>query len=574
MTSDHNQSKSILSNNKDNGYGSINPPTSIITVNELTHASTSDYQADSSSSGILPEGARASPSNENEIGREFCEIPFLINSHEQFDLKRSSDRGLTQADVETINGHYGVVLQVGTGICRDCRIMLLDCHHDMAKTHKHTCNITKVINSFGALSEIVKDGDEKNYIHFKVKRKTTSSCCSYFHHFILHEVIENNETNIKVMVAHYTSSVEICTNNSRFGLGKFISQTIDIQKGKKNGLFDLESGLYKVNHQSATYTVLERLYMRLGERAYDFRANNCEHAVNHILHGKSISFDSNKESKIADICTSTAGDIKEVGIKVALIIALISSIAGSLTRYSYVRLMIAAVAARNSNLGNNETCSNEKGNNIIRQAINSLENMKHDEIPFLLEIESSEQIIEAIKASFKNPFICRISEFLARKAINKTLYLSMAVALSVETIFFITKMYFGVVPLFKFNTKKDIARMILLRGIPGYSSVAIGIVCGSRGQTYLSPPALCFSLIAFFTCLISRYVLAVLLGICFDCSSKRCKGIENLESMNIDDDQSDSSLCTCGRKLSYFFLIFIYLACFVGIMVPPFYFLD
>lgn len=175
--------------------------------------------------------------------------------------------------------------------------------------------------------------------------------------------------------------------------------------------------------------------------------------------------------------------------------------------------MIVAVAARNSNIGNNETCLNEKGNNIIHQAINSLENMKHNDIPFFSEIESSEQIIEAIKASFRNPLICRISEFLAQKAINKTLYLSMAVALSAETIFFITKMYFGVVPLFKFNTKKDIARMILLRGVPGYSSIAIGVLCGAQGQTYLSPPALCFSLISFFTSLISRYLLAVLLGL-------------------------------------------------------------
>lgn len=50
-----------------------------------------------------------------EERREFCEVQFLINAHEQFDVKRSSDRGLTQADVETINGDYGDFLQFGTG---------------------------------------------------------------------------------------------------------------------------------------------------------------------------------------------------------------------------------------------------------------------------------------------------------------------------------------------------------------------------------------------------------------------------------------------------------------------------
>lgn len=75
MMSDHKQSESILSNNIDNGFGSKNPPTSIITVNEYTHASTSDYKAVSSSSGIVHEGARASPSNEN-VSEINCNVNF------------------------------------------------------------------------------------------------------------------------------------------------------------------------------------------------------------------------------------------------------------------------------------------------------------------------------------------------------------------------------------------------------------------------------------------------------------------------------------------------------------------
>lgn len=79
------------------------------------------------------------------------------------------------------------------------------------------------------------------------------------------------------------------------------------------------------------------------------------------------------------MCTFVLGECKEVGLKVALIIALVTSMEGSLTRYSYVRLMIAGVAAYISNIRGNETCSSLLGNNIIREADNVLD--MYNDIP-------------------------------------------------------------------------------------------------------------------------------------------------------------------------------------------------
>ncbi|CAC5400064.1 unnamed protein product [Mytilus coruscus] len=64
--------------------------------------------------------------NEKRKRRKLCEIPFLINSHEQSDAKRRSDREMSLSNVEIINTFHGLVLPVGTGICRDCRKLLLD----------------------------------------------------------------------------------------------------------------------------------------------------------------------------------------------------------------------------------------------------------------------------------------------------------------------------------------------------------------------------------------------------------------------------------------------------------------
>lgn len=375
-------------------------------------------------------------------------------------------------------------------------------------------------------------------------KKKCLRCCNYFHHFLLLEVIEpeeeeqNAEQNgkkekietpeniskdknriIKVMVAHYTSSKEIFTNNSKFGIGKFISQTIKIFENKKepqNELFDLDSGLFLVSSTvKDQHSIRERLYKRLGERMYDFGANNCEHAVSYILTGKSESKESKSRPRCADLVSAAFGELKEFGLKVAMMIALVSSLAGSLTRYSYVRLLIAGVAAERSDIGVNETCSNLLGDNIILEAKVVLD--KHSEIPRFSEITSSEDIISDIKASLNNPFLCEIAELLAIEAITKTFWLSVCMSVSVETMFLIKRIIFVYIPLFEIQIKKDFFRMILVRLVAGYLSIPIGILGGSVGQAYLSPPALYFFIFAFFASLITRYILTIVASIMFDC---------------------------------------------------------
>lgn len=101
------------------------------------------------------------------------------------------------------------------------------------------------------------------YLHLKVKRKGLASCCSYHHHFILIEISHQGSNKIKVIVAHYTSSAEIIMNNSRFGIGKFISETVVIERDKRNELFDFNSGLFLVAHHPIpldTFEIRQRFY--------------------------------------------------------------------------------------------------------------------------------------------------------------------------------------------------------------------------------------------------------------------------------------------------------------------------
>lgn len=444
------------------------------------------------------------------------------------------------------------------------------------------------------------------------------TCCSYYHHFVLLEVIEpkkeeQNKETIKVIVAHYTSSKEIFTNNSKFGIGKFISETIIVEKQNKarHELFDFDyelGGLYLVESMSTVdHTIRERLYKRLGERMYDFGANNCEHAVNYILTGKSESKESKSRPRCADLLSAAFGELKEFGLKVAMMIALVSSLAGSLTRYSYIRLLIAGVAAERSDIGVNETCSNLLGDNIILEAKVVLD--KHSEIPRFSEITLSEDIISDIKASLNNPFLCEIAELLAIEAITKTFWLSVCMSVSVETMFLIKRIIFVYIPLFEIQIKKDFFRMILVRLVAGYLSIPIGILGGSVGQAYLSPPALYFFVFAFFASLIARYILTIVascmyecLYCCFcECFCKKCdsryheccekmccdcccacccedtvqyKTKKDVEIRCSSSEESSNPKYTFKHYLCFGAAALCYLLCIAGIIVALYYFLD
>ncbi|CAC5404350.1 unnamed protein product [Mytilus coruscus] len=52
--------------------------------------------------------------NEKRKRGKSCEVPFFINSQEQSNAKRRSDRELSLSNVETINILHGLVLTVGT----------------------------------------------------------------------------------------------------------------------------------------------------------------------------------------------------------------------------------------------------------------------------------------------------------------------------------------------------------------------------------------------------------------------------------------------------------------------------
>lgn len=86
---------------------------------------------------------------------------------------------------------------------------------------------------------------------------------------MLMDILERGENSVKVIVGHYTSSREIWTNSSNFGIGKFVTEIKEIQRGETCDPFDFEAGLFYVKYESSIldpYRIEERLCERLGER--------------------------------------------------------------------------------------------------------------------------------------------------------------------------------------------------------------------------------------------------------------------------------------------------------------------
>ncbi|VDI53820.1 Hypothetical predicted protein [Mytilus galloprovincialis] len=400
-----------------------------------------------------------------------------------------------------------------------------------------------IISTFDEFYDQVKQKKIGKFAHFKVERKR--GCCSYSHHFMLLEILkipeihEKEKNPIQVVIGHYTSSIEICTNDSNFGIGKFVCEIKEIKKDETCDPFDFDSGFAQVINESFeldTYKMQERLCEQLGEREYDFRHNNCEHAINFIISGNRQSDEAKDKSCCADFCTASIGEFKEVGLKVALIIAFVSSLAGSLIRYSYVSLIVAGTIFYKSHEGMNGTCSSPKwlfvpiGKNVITHAKQVLKH--HIPILKLFDDQSGKQIIEDIESTFDEAYICKIAYDLASDAILKTIYFSVMVSLSFETIFFVIKLRCSFFPLRKrLGWKRDIfMRKIVVRFSAGYSSIFVGIFCGFLGQAYIAPPALYFFLLNLVSSFFSRYILSLFFGMMYDCCFEHCKCCECCKS--------------------------------------------
>ncbi|VDH99587.1 Hypothetical predicted protein [Mytilus galloprovincialis] len=426
-----------------------------------------------------------------------------------------------------------------------------------------------IISTFDEFYKQVKQKEIGKFSHFKVERKR--GCCSYSHHFMLLEILkipdmyETEKNLIQVVIGHYTSSIEICTNDSNFGVGKFVCEKKDIKRNETSDLFDFSAGLFLAKHTESIqsgnlldkYTRQERLCEQLGEREYDFRHNNCEHAINCIISGKRYSKEADEKSCCADFCTTTIGEFKEVGLKVALIIAFVSSLAGSLIRYSYISLIVAGTILYTSHEGKNGTCSTPKilqfiplGKNVIKHAKHVLDH--HTTIHKLLDDPSGQQIIEDIESTFEEAFICKIAFDLAYDAIMKTINFSIFVSVSIESIFLIIKLRFTFCPLLKRLGWKstDVWRKIVTRVCSGYLSIFVGILSGFFGQAIMSPPAVFYFLFNLLSSIVSRYMFTLLIGFFFDLLFKR-KDIAYSRSSGLSSCFQNSCCCNNGSRKGY-----------------------
>ncbi|XP_052088037.1 uncharacterized protein LOC127725223 [Mytilus californianus] len=467
------------------------------------------------------------------------------------------------------------------------------------------------IHNFKEFFNLINNNKIQKFSKFKVNRRI-SSCCSYCHYFMLLDILERGETCIKVIVGHYTSSREIFTNNSGFGVGKFINELKEVKLDVPSDLFDFKSGLFHFKYEPSTSNesnIHERLCERLGERDYDFRHNNCEHLINYIISGEQYSDEAEEKSCCADFCTTTVGEFKEVGMKVALIIAFVSSLAGSLIRYSYVSLIVAGTMLNTSHEVPHGACSTPKlfkffpiGKNVITHAKHVLD--EHISILKLLDDPNGKRIIENIKSKFDEEYMCKIAYVLASDAILKTICFSLWVSVSVETMFFMIKLCFTLCPLReRLGWKSRIFwRKIIVRFVSGYSSIFVGIVFGFLGQAYLSPPAFYFFLLNLISSLSSRYIFSLLIGSLFDCFckcySKGCKSAckcsksscsscirvlpccknnpRNDYDRITDDNTNTKCTCKCTWRCFICDCVFsiVILVCLSGIIYPCVKYLD
>ncbi|XP_052058218.1 uncharacterized protein LOC127698663 [Mytilus californianus] len=379
----------------------------------------------------------------------------------------------------------------------------------------------------------VKDyNDFKNkatpFAHFKVRRNGKFCTGEYYHHFIVIRISNNvnSDRTDDFTVAHFTSSAEILTENSQ-GSGKFTCQTIS-KDHNLLGYGTIETpGLYLVKHpeypknEDEISKAWKRLYERLGERDYQLSWNNCEHVVKYILTGKSSCKQVDENRCRAD-CFNFLIDLREVGLRAALLVSSLGAIAGSLVRRAYVTIIVAAIVSYSvGTLEHVPKCGNKIGANIINEAEARI---KVAESRSRIAEQTSKQHLNGTKQYLYNKFVCDLAGQLAEDAVFKTCGASLVVSVAIETIFLYYYVYYSLLPKRrKILCAKEFCRIVFLHVLGGYGSILLSILCGYFGFLNLNRPALVYFLVVFFVGFSFRYLLTIIGGMMFDlCHCQRC----------------------------------------------------
>ena len=411
----------------------------------------------------------------------------------------------------------------------------------------------------------------RNYDEFRRKAKALSHIRvtrngDYSHHFVIISITSMTEELDAVTVGQYTSSGEIFTGDSN-GIGKFVRETILLGQSKTHGIFDFKRGLYLIKKRNYPNTEKEftkaynRLDEMIDERRYEISSNNCEHSINYILTDKSTSSQSDQgrcgKRCYIDLCDVVIMDCKDVGLKVALIVAALGAIAGSLVRRAYVRIIIAAIVSHTvgKEVGN---CGEMIGTNIREEAQRRIDLAKNDYDINAVITKENNTILNDIEDHLNTIFVCEMAEKLIYEAAYMTCGAAMVVSVGFETIFFLSYVCFNLIPRRSKEKIRDekYCRILFMRLFGGYGSIVISIIFGFFMFLNVDHPAIAFFGFVFVIGIVLRYALTLIAGFSFDCS---CCDLSWYERYDI----------CCNVSLVITVLLIL-----VGIICSLFYFLD
>ena len=380
--------------------------------------------------------------------------------------------------------------------------------------------------------------EAKALSHIRVKRYGGIS-----HHFVIISITSKEEELDAVTVGQYTSSGEIFTENCN-GFGKFVQETIVLGQSKTHDIFNFERGLYLIKKRNYPNTedgftkAYDRLDEMIDERRYEISSNNCEHSINYILTGKSTSSQSDQgkcgKRCLIDLCDVVIMDCKDVGLKVALIIAALGAIAGSLVRRAYVRIIIAAIVSHTvgKEVGN---CGKMIGTNIREEAQRRIDLAKNDYDINAAITKENNTILNDMEDNLNTIFVCEMAENLIYDAAYMTCGAAMVVSVGFETIFFLSYVCFSLIPRRSRNRidKKKYCRILFMRLFGGYGSIVITIIFGFFIFLNVDRPAIAFFGFVFVIGILLRYALTLIAGFSFDCCCSYWR------------DRCDVSCCSC-----------------------------
>ena len=432
------------------------------------------------------------------------------------------------------------------------------------------------------------DGEIKlrNYDEFRRKAKALShirvtGVGDYSHHFVIISITSTTEELDAVTVGQYTSSGEIFTENSK-GIGKFVRQTILLGQNKTPNIFDFERGLYLIkkrnypNTEDESTKAYDRLDEMIDERRYEISSNNCEHSINYILTGKSTSSQGKCGKKwCIDLCDAVIMDCRGVGLKIALLVAALGAIAGSLVRRTYVRIIVAAIVSHTvgKEVGN---CGKMIGTNIREEAQRRIDLAKNDYDINAAITKENNTILNDMEDNLNTIFVCEMAENLIYDAAYMTCGAAMVVSVGFETIFFLSYVCFSLIPRRSRNRidKKKYCRILFMRLFGGYGSIVITIIFGFFIFLNVDRPAIAFFGFVFVIGILLRYALTLIAGFSFDCCCSYWR------------DRCDLSCCSCWGgccDVSWYkrygfccqvSVVITVLLILVGIICSLFYFLD